>query len=99
MVLLPPIAGFSLYLCVYHSPLHFSTGWKQLTVDQAKYSALIVAGLTIGGLAIAALIYTFEQGVTATDNLVATAFITLSLLTVPHMIMPSLVSRLRHSSL
>ena len=98
MVILPPIAGFSLYFCLYHSPLHFSTGWKQLTVDQAKYSALIVAGLTIGGLTIAALIYTFGQRVTVTDNLVATAFITLSLLTVPHMIMPSLVSR-RHSSL
>ena len=98
MVILPPIAGFSLYFCLYHSPLHFSTGWKQLTVDQAKYSALIVAGLTIGGLAIAALVYSFGQGSTVTGNLVATAFVTLSLLTVPHMIMPSLVSR-RHSSL
>ena len=99
MVLLPPIAGFSLYFCLYHSPVHFSTGWKQLTAGRAEYSALMVAGLTIGGLIIAALVYTFGQNVSVTDNLVATAFVTLSILTVPHIVMPSLVSRLRHSSL
>ena len=99
MVILPPIAGFSLYFCLYHSPLHFSTGWKRLTVGQVKHSVLIVTGLTIGGFAIAALVYTFGQSVTVTDNLVTTAFVTLSMLTVPHMVMPSLVSRLRHSSL
>lgn len=99
MIMLPPIVGFSLYFCLYHSPIHFSTGWKQLTAGQAKHSAFIVAGLTIGGLTIAALVYTFGQNLTVTDNLVSTAFVTLSMLTVPHMVMPWLVSRLRHNSL
>ena len=91
MVVLPPIAGFSLYFCLYHSPIHFKAGWSELTTGDARYPALITTGLSIGGLVLASMVYIFGQRVAVTDSLVVTTFLTLSMLTVPHMLVPSII--------
>ena len=95
MAFLPPITGFAMYFCFYHSPLHFGAGIKQLASDGTAIQIWIIAGLTFAALVMAGMIYALEPRLSVTDNLVATAFMTLSMLTVPHMLMPTIIGSLQ----
>ena len=98
MALLPPVIGFAIYFCFYHSPLHFGAGIKQLKTDGAAKQMLVIVGLTLAALAIAGLIFALGPRLSVTDNLVTTAFMTLSMLTVPHMSMPAIIGWLQRRS-
>ena len=98
MALLPPIIGFAIYFCFYHSPLHFGAGIKQLKNDGAAKQMLVIIGLTLAALAIAGFIFALGPRLSVTDNVVTTAFMTLSMLTVPHMSMPTVIGWLQRRS-
>ena len=98
MALLPPIIGFAIYFCFYHSPLHFGAGIKQLKNDGAAKQMLVITGLTLAALAIAGFIFALGPRLSVTDNVVTTAFMTLSMLTVPHMSMPTVIGWLQRRS-
>jgi beta-carotene 15,15'-dioxygenase len=88
MIVLPPIAGFAIFFCVVHSPRHFLSGLKSLeTVGIRDWRPLVVP-LTLCSGVIFAAIFVAQNRITMSDTVVAATFMTLSILTVPHMVAP-----------
>jgi len=97
MILLPPITGFAIYFCLIHSPAHFRAGLKHLGPSTGIARPTIIA--TLGGLAIAQAALPFLPVVGPSDRMFMTSFMTLSILTLPHMAVPLIVRRLGLSAL
>ena len=91
MILLPPIPGFAIYFCLIHSPAHFRTGLSRLPPSTGVSQPTIVA--TLGGLSIAILAFQFLPGANTSGRLFAASFMTLSILTLPHMAVPLIIRR------
>jgi Brp/Blh family beta-carotene 15,15'-monooxygenase len=104
LLLLPPLIGFAIYFCLLHSPAHLRSNIRLASGlsggrRQAKRKiALIIASLTLAALGITALLFTLQPALNAGDDLMNATFMTLSILTVPHMLMPIMVALIaRHS--
>lgn len=92
MILLPPVIGFALFFCLYHSPSHLKVAMGR--VANAGSSRRTIALLTSAALGISALLFAGEGRAELPDQFVAASFMTLSLLTVPHMIVPTIANGL-----
>jgi Brp/Blh family beta-carotene 15,15'-monooxygenase len=94
MILAPPLAGFALFFCCYHSPLHLHEAWHSLTTSRG--GRLLVGGaLTAASVGIAVLLAGAQWRGSLPPSLVAATFMTFSVLTVPHMLSPLIVGLLR----
>jgi len=91
MTALPPVFGFALYFCLLHSPRHFSGALQTLSWPRVGQWAGVVAPLTLAALGLAAVIYRLELRPSISDQIVAASFMTLAVVTVPHMLAPRLV--------
>ena len=87
MVLLPPVIGFAVFFCLAHSPRHFAAAKAELSFGSRRLNCEIGL-LTFAAMGIAALIYIFRNSGLQGDGVIAASFVTLSILTVPHMIVP-----------
>jgi Brp/Blh family beta-carotene 15,15'-monooxygenase len=94
MLALPPIIGFALYFCLFHSPRHFRESLSALRWSGFARWGWVVVPLTIAAGTIASLIFGFEPRAADSDRIMAASFMTLSILTVPHMLVPILVAGL-----
>ena len=92
MTLLPPVIGFAIYFCLIHSPMHFRAGMARLAPATGVARLTVVA--TLGGLAIATVAFFFLPGAEPSSRIFAASFMTLSILTLPHMAVPLILSRL-----
>ena len=92
MVVLPPVTGFAIYFCLIHSPTHFRAGLKRLAPTAGVTRPTIVA--TLGGLTIALATLQFLPTANPSSNLLVASFMTLSILTLPHMAVPLILRRL-----
>lgn len=92
MVVLPPVTGFAIYFCLIHSPTHFRAGLKLLAPATGVARPTIVA--TLGGLAIALATLQFVPTADPSGGFFVASFMTLSILTLPHMAVPLIVRRL-----
>ncbi len=91
MIALPPLLGFALFFALMHSPRHFAQGSVALRgVD--SFNILVTIGFA-GGVALAAAIYGAGSFPTASAGVISTVFVTLSVLTLPHMTIPALLCR------
>ena len=95
MVLLPPLAGFALAFGLFHSPRQFARGLAELGETRAWRGPVVVASAaSLLLVAAIALIGTpaFPQGAfpeaTLSAGILRGTFVVLSVLTVPHMMMP-----------
>lgn len=88
MTLLPPDTGFALFFCLFHSPRHFSAALRSLTWQRPAQWLPVVAPLTLAAGGITALLYRFGPPLDVPTRLAASAFLVLSILTVPHMAVP-----------
>ena len=92
MVMLPPVIGFALFFCLYHSPRHLEAAFFRAGSSQT--SLWIVPVVTLAALGIAVVLFAGEVRADLPAQLVAASFMTLSVLTVPHMIVPAVVDAL-----
>ena len=92
MILLPPVSGFAIYFCLIHSPVHFRAGMERLASATGVVRSTIIA--TLGGLAIALATLEFLPPAGPSSRLFAASFMTLSILTLPHMAVPLIARRL-----
>ena len=90
LVFLSPILGFAIFFCLLHSPRHFAAARAEVRGRDGE--ALLI---TLAALGIATLIYAL-RGDVMEDNAVFAAFVTLSVLTVPHMIVPRCFNSISH---
>lgn len=92
MILLPPVVGFAVYFCCYHSPRHLEGALSR--VNSSPRSRLIVPLVTLAALGIAAALFASEVRADLSAQAVTASFMTLSLLTMPHMIVPAVADKL-----
>jgi Brp/Blh family beta-carotene 15,15'-monooxygenase len=90
MVLLPPVAGFAVFFCLSHSPRHFAAARAEVGSRDGE-----AALLSCAALGIAVLIYATRGAAPLGDKAIFASFVTLSVLTVPHMIVPQIMNRQR----
>ncbi len=90
MVVLPPVVGFALFFCLYHSPRHL--GMALTRVAHAPIARRVVPLLTLAALGLAAALFAGEARADLSAQFVAASFMTLSMLTVPHMLVPAIVA-------
>jgi len=93
MLLLPPIVGFAIFFCLSHSPKHFAAARAE--VKGRDTEALL---FTCAAICIAAFVYASRSGMVTEnssieDGAIYASFVTLSILTVPHMVVPRLLNR------
>ena len=93
MLVLPPVIGFALFFCLLHSPLQFKAGLAALRWRNVSQWYAIVLPLTLAGLGIAAIIFVETDALIFSQKLVAATFMTLSVLTLPHIAVPLLMRR------
>lgn len=91
MLLLPPVTGFALFFCLFHSPRHFGAGLRRLAWQRPAQWLPVVVPLTLAAGGITALIYRFGAPIDLPARFAASAFVALSVLTLPHMTVPLLV--------
>ena len=94
MIVLPPILGFALYFCLFHSPRHFHESLTTLSWVNLRQWWGVVLPLSLAAGAVAALIFGLELRTALPDRIMAASFMTLSILTVPHMLAPLIAGRL-----
>ena len=94
MLALPPIVGFALYFCLFHSPRHFRESLSSLRWSGFARWGWVVVPLTLAAGVIASLIFGLEVRAAVSDRIMAASFMTLSILTVPHMMVPLLIAGL-----
>ena len=90
MVVLPPVVGFALFFCLHHSPRHLRVALKRIAY--APIWRRVVPLLTLAALGLAAILFAGEGRADLSDQFVAASFMTLSMLTVPHMLVPVIVA-------
>ena len=93
MLLLPPAIGFAAFFCLYHSPRHFRAALAGLSADQFRRRWRFVAPLTLAALGIAAALFAGEARGELSAQVAAASFMTLSILTIPHMAVPAILAR------
>ena len=94
MVLPPPIVGFALYFCLFHSPRHFRESLSALDWSGFARWGWVVVPLTGAAGLIALSLFGMEIRPALPERIMAASFMTLSILTVPHMLVPLLVEAL-----
>lgn len=98
MIFLPPIVGFALFFCIYHSPRHLAGSLQAISLTSRRALGRVVLPLTLAAAAIAVALFAIEARGDLASGMITASFMTLSVLTVPHMLAPMLVVRLRHHS-
>lgn len=93
MLLLPPVPGFALFFCLVHSPLQFRQHAESLGLRGFGQWGPVVVPISVGGLGLAAAVLVLNDQASLTTGLFAGSFMTLSILTVPHMLVPMLARR------
>ena len=85
MVVLPPLAGFALYFGLFHSPRQFASGLAKLDGNAWQMPVAAASGIAI--LLVFGVARVAET-LSISDGIVRATFIVLSVLTVPHMMLP-----------
>lgn len=88
LLALPPVAGFALFFCLFHSPRHFVGALRAARRWRIANWLPVVVPVTGASLAIVTGIYRLHDGLAVPDRLAAATFMALSILTVPHMLAP-----------
>ncbi|MFC4291022.1 Brp/Blh family beta-carotene 15,15'-dioxygenase [Sphingorhabdus arenilitoris] len=89
---LPPGIGFAIYFCVHHSPMHFSEGKAQLTSYEGNVNQFYV-GMSAACVLAVAFVFIFQPHQMLDKAIVASTFQTLSILTIPHMLLALVTAR------
>lgn len=91
MAFLPPVIGFALFFCLSHSPRHLANGMRELGGNRWPLWRNAIVPLSTASFAIAVMIFLATPHVALATGVMATCFITLSVLTLPHMVVPMLL--------
>lgn len=89
---LPPVPGFAVYFCLFHSPRHFRAALRLLGWSRPRQWLPVVVPVTAAALAIATGLFLLVPATGVPARLVAAVFMTLSVLTLPHLAVPLLLA-------
>ncbi len=92
MILVPPPIGFALYFCLSHSPKHLASAVESASSGLFGHRRIEMTVVTLAAVAIAAMIFIDATPPTLSEGAISASFVTLSILTVPHMLVPIIVA-------
>jgi len=84
---LPPIAHFTVYFCVLHSPLHLSRSLKKLGI---KKTLIYAVPFTVLSFVLGAILFISLPTIDVSTQFIQVIFVGLLALTVPHMLLISM---------
>ncbi len=96
-LVLPPLAGFAVFFCGLHSPRHLGEALCQSGPASNGKKALIGGAVMALSFAAAAVIFLADRTVSVDTGVITTAFVLLSILTVPHFILEQLIDKAARS--
>jgi beta-carotene 15,15'-dioxygenase len=91
--LLPPLVGFAVFFCGLHSPRHLAEAIHQsgsMPRGEKAVRALAVMALSLGT---GVLLFGLYEPISIDSGIIRTAFVLISILTVPHFILEQLSDR------
>lgn len=89
---LPPLVAFAIFFCGLHSPRHMADALRETgALSPVKKFAIIIAVFALS-LGLGTLMFLYKGDVPADMNIIRTAFILISTLTVPHFILEHLLA-------
>jgi beta-carotene 15,15'-dioxygenase len=86
-ITLPPLIGFAIFFCGLHAPRHLTEAVRQSGAIPTRRKSLIAGAVMALSFGIAALLFVGGHPAPVDTSVVRTAFILLSILTVPHFIL------------
>lgn len=95
LIVLPPALGFALSFCLFHSPRHFNAAVVTLGWRRARQWVPVAVPITLAAVALVAVVAAGQDGALTQTGLLPSAFIALSILTVPHLAVPGILDALR----
>ena len=94
---LPPLAGFAVFFCGLHSPRHLAEALRQSGPASNGTKAIIGGAVMALSLGAAGLIFYADRTASIDAGIITTAFVLLSILTVPHFILEQLIDKAARS--
>ena len=91
LVFLPPVVGFAVFFCLFHSPRHFTAALRALASPRLADWIRVAGPVTLAALAIVAVLYAGHDAGAVPLRLASATFMALSVLTMPHILAPRLV--------
>jgi beta-carotene 15,15'-dioxygenase len=92
-IFLPPLIAFMMFFCGLHSPRHMVGAWRE-TGSTLNWKTIIKMGAVFAlSLGIGAALYTSVPNGGVESGLIRTAFILISVLTVPHFLLEHALRR------
>ena len=96
-LVLPPLAGFAVFFCGLHSPRHLAEALRQSGPASNGTKAIIGGAVMALSFGATALIFFADRTASVDAGVIRTAFVLLSILTVPHFILEQLIDNAARS--
>ncbi len=87
-IVLPPVIGFAIFFCFVHSPAQLRAGLANVPMPSRQTWRRVIVPLTLTAIVIASAIGAASFTGSFTSASLHAAFVTLSVLTLPHMLVP-----------
>jgi len=81
---LPPLVAFAIFFCLLHSPRHMAESWRNSGAITAPRKRLVITAVMLLALGLGVAIFAAQPAELLADSVIRSAFILLSVLTVPH---------------
>ena len=94
---LPPLIGFAIFFCLLHSPRHMRDAIRETRAISCVRRHVIVVAVTLLALALGVVMFAAQTMLRIEDGVIRTAFILLSILTVPHFVLERALAGTRRS--
>jgi beta-carotene 15,15'-dioxygenase len=93
-ITLPPLAAFAVFFCGLHSPRHFRDALQEAGDLSAWQKAAIIISVTALALGMGALVFVHGSTASVNTEIVRTAFVLLSILTLPHFLLEQFIPKM-----
>jgi beta-carotene 15,15'-dioxygenase len=86
-VFLPPLVAFAVFFCGLHSPRHMAEAMRESVAISSTKKGVVIAAVSLLSLAIGVLLFLGQGSLQIESGVIRTAFVLISILTVPHFIL------------
>lgn len=92
-LLLPPLIAFAIFFCGLHSPRHMASALEDAGTLSAPRKLAVIIAVTLLALGLGAALFAQQVAFGTEANIIRTAFILISILTVPHFLLEHMLAK------
>jgi Brp/Blh family beta-carotene 15,15'-monooxygenase len=86
-IFLPPLVAFAIFFCGLHSPRHMAEALRESAGISSVKKGAIIAAVFMLSMAIGVILYLDQSNLQIESGVIRTAFMLISILTVPHFVL------------